>query len=490
MSSSPSALHEAQQLARAGRLEEALRCAERVVAGARTCLPEHAFLASLLFKMGRCREAELMIELAEALPAGVADAYDGLAWMSMSLGRHEHANALYRRATAVAPQDPRFWYNLACSERSLGRLLEAEGACDRAIAIDARQYATYLLRSELQVQSPQANHIAELESLLTRPNVEHRALVLLGYALAKELDDIGRFDEAFQWFARAAAARRSRLAYDVATDERKLARIATVYPREMFTRHARARADSQPAMDSRRHLFIVGLPRSGTTLLERILTGLPGARSNGETDNFSSALLAAARGPGDVFQRAAAADPHSVAANYARRAVAGSAGERIIEKLPLNYLYVGAIHRALPEARVLVVKRSPLDSCFAMYRTLFAAGYPFSYHLEELGRYYAAYERLLDHWRSVLEEGLYEIAYEELVREPKRIGAAIADHCGLSWNDAAVDIQNNKAASLTASAAQIRRPIYGSSSGRWRYYRRHLEPLIDTLRERGVSLPE
>jgi len=490
MSGSLSALHEAQQLAKTGRLEEALRCAERAVAHARTCLPEHAFLASLLFKMGRLRDAEEMIELAEALPAGVADAYDGLAWMSMALGRHDDANALYRRATELAPQDPRLWYNLACSERSLGRLIEAEAACDRAIAIDARQYATYLLRSELRVQLPHANHIAELESHLARTDVEHRARVLLGYALAKELDDVGRFDEAFHWFATAAAARRSRLSYDVATDERKLARIAAVYPPEMFAGHARAGADPPSTVDSSRYLFILGLPRSGTTLLERILTGLPGARSNGETDNFSSALLAAARGPGDVFARAAAADPDSVAADYARRASLGSAAERIIEKLPLNYLYAGAIRRALPEARVLVVKRSPLDSCFAMYRTLFAAGYPFSYDLEELGRYYAAYERLMDHWRSALGGALYEIVYEDLVRDPKRTGAAIAAYCGLTWTDAAVDIQNNKSVSLTASAAQVRRPIYGSSSGRWRHYRRHLGPLIDTLRGRGVRLPE
>jgi tetratricopeptide (TPR) repeat protein len=490
MSSSLSSLHEAQQLAKAGRLEEALRCAERAVSGARTCLPEHAFLASLLFKMGRIRDAEQMLDLAEALPAGVADTYDGLAWMSMALGRHEGANALYRRATEVAPQDPRFWYNLACSERSLGRLIEAEAACNRAIAIDARQYPTYLLRSELQVQSPQANHIAELESHLARKGVEHRARVLLGYALAKELDDVGRFDEAFHWFATAAAARRSRLAYDVATDERKLARIAEVYPRSLFAEPARTGSSSPTAVDSARYLFIVGLPRSGTTLVERILTGLPGARSNGETDNFSTALLAAARGSGDVFQRAAAADPDAVAASYARRADVGNTAERIIEKLPLNYLYVGAILRALPQARVLVVKRSPLDSCFAMYRTLFAAGYPFSYQLEELGRYYAAYGQLMAHWRSVLGSSLYEIVYEDLVREPKRTAAAIAAHCGLPWSDAAVDIQNNKSASLTASAAQIRRPIYGSSSGRWRYYRRHLQPLIDTLQGRGVSLPE
>jgi tetratricopeptide (TPR) repeat protein len=117
--------------------------------------------------------------------------------MSMALGRHERANVLYRRATEVAPQDPRLWYNLACSERSLGRLIEAEAACDRVIAIDPRQYPTYLLRSELRVQSPDANHIGELAAYLARPEAEHHARVLLGYALAKELDDVGRFDEAF-----------------------------------------------------------------------------------------------------------------------------------------------------------------------------------------------------------------------------------------------------------------------------------------------------
>jgi len=136
---SPSAsLGEAQRLAKAGRFEEALQCAERAVAGAPACLPEHAFLVSLLFKLGRIPDAEQTHDLAAALPDGIADAYDGLAWMAIALGRHEGANALYRRATEVAPQDPRFWYNLACSERSLGRLIEAEASCDRAIAIDAR----------------------------------------------------------------------------------------------------------------------------------------------------------------------------------------------------------------------------------------------------------------------------------------------------------------------------------------------------------------
>jgi tetratricopeptide (TPR) repeat protein len=481
------AAHEAFRLVQAGRIDEALRFAERAVDGAQECLPAHGFLASLLLKLGRPDEAERVVVQAVELAPGCADAYDGLANISMALGRHDRANALYQRATQLAPKDPRFWYNLACSERSLGRLIEAEAACDRGIALDPSQYPTYLLRSELRVQHSSANHIEELQAQLTRAGDDYRALVFLGYALGKELDDVGRFDEAFHWFATAAKARRSRLVYDVATDEGKLRRIAEVFTRDVVARPRRAQAESQAIREHSRYIFIVGLPRSGTTLLERILTGLINVRSNGETDNVSRALFAATPASGDVFERAAAADADVVAAEYARLAGFGIDGSRIIEKLPLNYLYLGAIHRALPEAKLLLVRRSPLDSCFAMYRTLFAAGYPFSYDLAELGRYYSAYEQLVNHWRAVLGDQMHEIVYEELVHEPSRVGRAIATHCGVQWRESAIDIQTNTSVSLTASASQVRRPIYGSSSGRWRHYRRHLEPLIVTLRDHAVA---
>ncbi len=479
----------AQRLLQAGRADEALALAKSAVAEAKTCLPEHATLASVLLKLGRAEEALQVIARAEAFDRGVGDAYDGLAYLVAALGQHERSNTLYRRATESAPQDPRFLYNLACSERSLGRLEEAEAVCDRVIALDPTQYPTYLLRSELRVQAPLTNHIEELAAQLSRAAGDYRARVFLGYALAKELDDVGRFDEAFHWFAAAAGTRRARLAYDVATDEAKLRRIAEVYRLDPPVAEEGIATTTGTSQNRSRDIFIVGLPRSGTTLVERILTGLPGVRSNGETDNFSRALMAAARGTGDVFERAAAADPAQIATHYARLARPDANPEARIEKLPLNYLYVGAIRRALPEAKILLVSRSPLDSCFAMYRTLFAAGYPFSYDLKELGRYYAAYARLVNHWRSCLGEGLHEIIYEDLVREPSRIGASIAQFCGLRWSESALDIQSNRSVSLTASAAQVRRPIYGSSSGRWRHYHSHLEPLITTLQSQGVPLP-
>jgi tetratricopeptide (TPR) repeat protein len=473
----------AYQLMCSGKLLEALPLAEQAVAGQQICLPVHGMLATLLLQLGRSTDAEAVVAQALECRPGSADAYDALAHVSMLLGNHARSNSLYRRAADLAPNDPRFWYNLASSERSFGRLVEAEAACDKSIALNSAQYATYLLRSELRVQSQEQNHIAELNAQLSVRNLSDRARVLLGYALAKELDDLQQYDAAFHWFSEAARSRRKQLAYDVALDERKLQRIREVFPKQ---------AERRPLGDSgsQRFVFIIGLPRSGTTLLEHILTGLPGVRSNGETENFSRALMAAAPQDGrDVFAGAAAAPPSAVAANYARFASTTATNELIIEKLPMNYLYLGAIRNALPQAKLLLVRRAPLDSCFAMYRTLFGVAYPFSYDFEDLARYYAAYDRLIAHWRDSFGEAIHEVEYEELVKNPSSVGARVAQHCGLSWNDKAIEVQKSASVSYTASAAQIRRPIYGTSSGRWRNYRKHLGPLFDALRKAGIDLP-
>jgi hypothetical protein len=187
------------------------------------------------------------------------------------------------------------------------------------------------------------------------------------------------------------------------------------------------------------------------------LLGLPGVRSNGETENFSHALMAAAaRDRGDVCAGAAAADATAVASGYAKLAERESQPGSIIEKLPMNYLYLGAIHRALPGAKLVLVTREPLDGCFAMYRTLFGEAYPFSYDFDDLAKYYAAYERLMDHWRACLGDALCEITYDDLVSDPVRVGARVAKYCGLQWHEHAVEVQNRSMVSQTASAAQIR----------------------------------
>ena len=486
---------EAYRLMRTGRLAEALRFAQQAVAGKTTCSPTHGVLAMILLRLGRAAEADAVIESAVRYAPGGGDAYNSLAHVSVALGRHERANALYRRAVELGPSVSRHWFNLASSERSLGRLAEAEAACDRAIALDSREYRGYLLRSELRAQTAAANHVEQLRRELSRSDLETPARVLLGYALGKELDDLGQYEEAFECFSRAAAARRRQLAYDVTLEERKFQRIIEAFPRQAGTRQAGTAADGR--IDSSRFVFIVGLPRSGTTVHERILTGLPGVRSNGETDNFERALIAASpakratAGEGilKVCAQADVLDWQAVATGYARLA-ADDAREVIIDKLPLNFLHLGAIHRALPQARLVLVNRSPLDVCFAMYRTLFGDAYQFSYDFQDLARYHAAYSRLIAHWRAALGESLHEIGYEELVGDPIRAAAPLAAACGLEWRDAAVELERNTTVCLTQSAAQVRRPIHQSSVGHWRHYRGHLEPLIEALRHHGVSLTE
>ena len=476
----------ALRLMRAGRLEEARALAEQAVAQARVCTSAHGLLATILVQLGRPAQADAVVRQAIGLEPAGGDACDALAYVSLHLGCHRRANALYRRATELSPDAARHWYNLAASERSFGRLDEAEAACNRAIGLDAHEYRSFLLRSELRVQTAAANHVTELRRILERPELDDRARVFLGYALGKELDDLQQFDSAFRWFAEAAATRRRHLSYDVGLDEHKLRRITEVFPGNAPRAH-------EAAEDGERFIFIVGLPRSGTTLLERILSNLPGVRSNGETENFARALLGGefprpGPVPSDVFARAAAADPGAVAARYAQFART-ERGEWLIEKLPMNYLYLGAIQRALPRARLLLVTRTPLDSCFAMFRTLFGDAYPFSYDFNDLARYYAAYDRLIRHWRSTLGEHIHEVRYESLVGDPIGTASAAASFCGLDWSDSAIAIERNSAVSLTASAAQVRRPIYGSSSGRWRYYRDQLTPLIAGLRSRQIELP-
>lgn len=462
---------------RSGRAYEVIGELGAAIRKARTAETAHAILIEAWLAIADRRQALIALRSALELPIETADVADALAFYARQLDQHEASNSLYRRAVELAPEDGEYWYNLATSERTLGRLNEAGEACRQSLALAPNYRPAILLRSEVGKATATLNHVDDLRDKIANGRDSADAM-FFHYALGKELHELGEYDDAFAAFARGAQLRRASLRYDVAEDEAKLARIAEAFLEPM----------PDLAANPGQHVFIVGMPRSGTTLTERILGGLNGVRSNNETNNFSTALLSAAPQIGDVFANCAAADPLQVAAEYDKLAVIDGFAGKVIEKLPFNYLYIGAIWRAFRGAPIVWVRRDPVDNCFAMFRTLFGAAYPFSYDFGDLARYFAAYQRLMAHWENLYPEALINIDYEELVADAGTVGANLAVRCGLKWQATALQLGHNSSASLTASASQVRGEIYASSSGLWRKYERHLQPLLVELERHGIRV--
>lgn len=437
----------------------------------------HAQHISRLDAQGMRREARQALAAAARLPADDPADLEAIGFIAFQIGAHEIARDCYQRFCDAAPGDALGWYNLATALRNTGALDDAEAACDKALALDPMLAQAALLRAHVRTQGADAHHVDALRRTLAMADDSGTEALFLHYALGKELEDLGDFDAAFAHYGRGAAIRRHSLRYDVREDVAKIERII-----ESFS--AKRLAASPPLAREISHGFIIGLPRSGTTMVERVLTGAPTVASNGETDLLLAALMAGTPPEGgDIFDRVAAADPERVAPAYRRMAGPFPPASLILEKLPMNYLYAGAIRLTLPTARIILVERAPIDNCFAMYSTLFGSGYPFSYDFRDLAIYHRAYRKLVDHWSATLGDPFLRVDYQAFVADPLGEGARAARHMGIGWNDAMAAIERNRSASATASASQIRRPIYTSAVGRAARFGRHLEPLAELLAE-------
>jgi len=446
--------------------------------------------AAQLASQGLSSSAVSLIEPLPAICRGQPALMSNLGSVFSMCNAFEEARNCYEVAANGEPSNPTYLYNLATAQRALGLLTEAEASCDRAIGLNAADAQAYFLRSDLRVQTPERNHVAELEALVQRGALRPEARVLALYALAKEYEDLERWDESFESVKRAADTHRSQLRYDVGDDIRILDRIVQAHTADALGRMAPGHRDAAP-------VFVVGLPRSGTTLVERIVQSHSGVISVGERIDFAAELSrriphtsrSRRPSPDDLVDLSLKVSAAELGASYMARVTPGrdGAGARILDKMPINYLYCGLIHAALPQAKILSVRRHPIDSCYAAYKAYLTGPYAFTYKLDELGTYYQAYQRLIDHWRAILPPDAYqEVWYEDVVRDPARASRQLLQYLDLPWQDSVVAFHASNAASATASAAQIRRPIYSTSIGKWKRLRHQLAPLMSAL---GSTVP-
>lgn len=404
------------------------------------------------------------------------------------LGMFVEARAQYLGACELQPDDGQHWYNLATVERFLGNLEAAETALDRCLALAPGDADAHLLRAGLRRQTRERNHVDELDHARRNTAAGSRSRVRICYALAKELEDLADYEQAFAILMEGAATRRQLMRYAPANDLAVLERIRTVFKPDLFESPADGHISAEP-------IFVIGLPRTGTTLVDRILGSHSVVRSAGELRTFAVELVkSCADLGGQAPPTALELVEHSLHIDYAALGEAYVAAARprgaptahFVDKLPLNFLYAGLIHLALPKAKIILLERAPLDACYAMFKTLFGDVYPFSYDLTELANYYVGYRRLVDHWQSVMPGVMHTVRYEDLVQAPRPVIEGLLDYCNLSWEDACLDFEHNPAPTTTASAAQVRSGFSTGSIGNWRNYERQLQPVVDILAAAGV----
>jgi tetratricopeptide (TPR) repeat protein len=473
------------------RSEEALGSYKEALAINPNNAEAHVACGNLLESLNQPAEALVSYNRAIALNPNAGDAHVMRGDLLRTLERPEEALASYDGAVAVSPDHAVAHDRRGLVLVELGRLAEAKSAHEHAISLAPRKAPFYYNLTAVKELTP-GDPLVRAMKKLSRDivSLDWEEQTALHFAMAKMFADIADYKKSFQQLVKGNALKRSHMRHD---EPGTLAAIDGL--RATFTSKL-MEANQGLGEASRVPVFIIGMPRSGTTLVEQVLASHPEVFGAGENPEFVSAALEV-WGPhltglhfseenletfGDRLRQ--------TGASYMRRiGHLAPVAKRIINKMPDNFRLAGLIHITLPNARIIHIRRDPVDTCVSCFSTLFVGeNVPFSYDLTELGRYYRSYDSLMAHWRDVLPpDVMLDIQYEDLVADIEGQASRMIAHCGLEWDARCLDFHRTERPVRTASAVQVRRPIYKTSVGRSRNYKIFLGPLLSAL---GPSLSQ
>jgi tetratricopeptide (TPR) repeat protein len=440
-------------------------------------------LAPTLSGLGRLTEAEAATRYLARIEPRSPQTWVTAAGVAIRLMRQTEAIDAYERALQLRPQEVGLRMSIGHLQKTLGRRAESEASYKAALMMDPGRAEAYWSLADLKNYVFSDEEVAAMHGLITSDPRGASNEAQLHFALGKAFEQRRQYHEAFVRYARGAELRRREAPFDIAQFEHRCARIRAFFNAEFFAAH-RSGGDRNPAP-----IFIVGLPRSGSTLVEQILASHSAVEGTMELLNVLNIVREF-----DDMAPGRTGYPEAVGSASAQRF--SQLGRRYIEqtapllrlgrrhftdKLPNNFSHIGLIHAILPEATVIDVRRHPMDACFSTLKQYFAEGQNFSYDLEDLGRYYRAYLALMDHWDTVLAGKVLHVLYEDLVRSPEAGIRRLLEHCALDFEPACLAFHETQRPVRTASAEQVRRPIYTSAVGHWRHFHKELEPLRRAL---------
>ena len=405
-----------------------------------------------------------------------------------NVGLPEKALPLHVRANELQPGVATLEANLAACSVYAGDIDKAKTIYRQLLKKFPNHQRNHYELSRL-ARAADSTHVDQMKAVLESTNLAPDKNIYIYYAIGKELEDLERWDEAFDYYKMAGTAAASIANYDVDADVRLIDKIIETCDEGWLSNES---AGTAAANSKKTPVFVVGLPRTGTTLTERILSSHSEVESVGETyfmqivlKQVSGIKSADAMSP-SIVEAAAKKDINRIAEGYLE-AIAYKLGDRsiFIEKFPENFLYLGFIAKAFPNGRIVLLKRNPMDACFAMFKQSF---FRYAYTLDDLGSYYVSYNRLREHWRKVLGSRLIEVQYEDLVSDQESRTRELLDAIGLEFEEGCLNFEQNRTASNTASTVQIREKMHARSLNRWKCFDEQLQPLTSYLENAGIEL--
>ena len=465
----------AELAARIGRWRDSEALLRRAIEIAPNFTPARANLALVLGRTGRPAEAlELLDDVFEAEPEELGH-WNLKAATLGRVGDFDEAIALYEQVLERAPKQPRVWLSYGHMLKTVGRQADGIAAYRRAISIKPTLGEAWWSLANLKTVKFDDGDVAAMERALRTAGLEGDDRLHLDFALGKAMHDAGRADEAFAHYAAGNALRLKQQPYRSGEITNFVDRCVSIFTAEAF-------AERPGGCEAPDPIFIVGMPRAGSTLVEQILASH--SRVEGTSELPDIPVLAGKGGgyPGGTLgltldeRRASGED-------YLRRTSIQRRTDRpfFIDKLPNNWLFVPFIHLVLPNAKIIDVRRHPMACCLSNFRQHFARGQAFTYDLDDLGRYYSDYVRLMAHVDEALPGRVHRVIYEQLVDDTETEVRALLDYCGLEFEPSCMEFHKTERAVRTASSEQVRQPIYRNATAEWQAYERHLGPLQQAL---------
>jgi len=435
-------------------------------------------MGQTMLKLGRLDQADAAARRLVKIEPENPDTWLTFGAVSTRLMRHEQALDAYQRAASLKPNEVRLPMVMGHIYKTLGRRAESEAAYKAALLMDPSLGEAYWSLADLKNYSFSDTEVAEMREQLARHASDRTHAAHLCFALGKAFEERRQFAESFGYYARGNAIRRLDAPFDIEHFERRTARIRAFFDKAFFDRLA---AGGDP---STAPIFIVGLPRSGSTLIEQILASHSRVEGTMELPNIINIahqfddLDPGREGYPESIGEAPPGLFSALGGRYLEETAPLRTGrEHFTDKLPNNFSHIGLIQAMLPRATIIDARRHPMDCCFSNFKQHFAEGQAFSYDLTDLGRYYRCYLSLMDHWDAVLPGKVLHVQYEDLVRDPEAHIRRLLEHCRLPFEPGCLAFHQTRRAVRTASAEQVRQPIYASGVGHWRHFARELEPL-------------